>query len=220
MRLELGSPVRCSDEVFGQLADVVVDPITKRVTHLVVQPHNQHRLARLVPVALADPGESAAPAISLRSTVEEVRRLAPVQEFAYLRLGEFPVDDPDWDVGIQEVLAMPYYGASGLTGYTTGLDPHVGISYDRVPKGDVEIRRSSRVTSSDGHDVGHVDGFLVDDDQITHLVLGHGHLWGRREVTIPIGAVAKVESDEVTLGLSKDELGALEPLSVQRWSNE
>jgi sporulation protein YlmC with PRC-barrel domain len=220
MRLELGSPVRCSDDVFGEIADVVVDPIAKRVTHLVVQPHNQHGLARLVPVALADPDDRAQPEISLRCTVEEVRRLAPVQEFAYLQLGEFPVNDPDWDVGVQDVLAMPYYGASGFGGYSAELDPHVGISYDRVPKGEVEIRRSSRVTSSDGHDVGHVDGLLVDrDEQITHLVLDHGHLWGHREVTIPIGAVTKVETDAVTLSLSKDEVGALEPITVQRWSS-
>lgn len=115
---------------------------------------------------------------------------------------------------------MPYYGASGLAGYAAELDPHVGISYDRVPKGEVEIRRSSRVTSSDGHDVGHVDGLLVDrDEQITHLVLEHGHLWGHREVTIPVGAVTKVETDAVTLSLSKDEVGALEPITVQRWSS-
>ena len=107
MRLELGSPVRCSDGNFGEVADVVVDPIVRRVTHLVVQPHNRHGLARLVPVALADGSDHQQSEISLRCTIEEVRRLAPVQEYAYLRLGEFPVSDADWDVGIQDVLAMP-----------------------------------------------------------------------------------------------------------------
>jgi sporulation protein YlmC with PRC-barrel domain len=220
MRLELGSPVRCSDDLFGELADVVIDPTRRRVTHLVIQPHHRHRLARLVPVELAEAaGGDAQPEISLRCTVEEVRRLAPVQEFAYLRLGEFPVNDPDWDVGIEDVLAMPYYGGTGLGGYVEEPDPHVGLSYDRVPKGEVEIRRSSAVTSADGHHLGHVDGFVVDDDeQIAQLVLERGHLWGRREVTIPIGAVARVESDAVTLSLSKDEVAALEPAQVHRWT--
>ncbi|MGC9974027.1 MAG: PRC-barrel domain-containing protein [Gaiellaceae bacterium] len=220
MRLELGQPVRCSDDLFGELADIVIDPTRRRVTHLVVQPHHQHRLARLVPVELAGPGGGGAqPEILLRCTVEEVRRLAPVQEFAYLRLGEFPVDDPDWDVGVQDVLAMPYYdGNVALGGYAGERDPRVGLNYDRVPKGEVEIRRASAVSSADGHHLGHVDGFLVDDnDQITHLVLEHGHLWGRREVTIPIGEVRKVETDTVSLSLSKDEVGALEPVPVQRW---
>jgi sporulation protein YlmC with PRC-barrel domain len=216
MRLELGTPVRCSDDLFGELADVVIDPTRRRVTHLVVQPHHRHRLARLIPVELA---EAAQNEISLRCTVEEVRRLAPVQEYAYLRLGEFPLDDPDWDIGIEEVLALPYYGGSALGGYADDPDPHVGLSYDRVPKGEIEIRRSSAVTSADGHHLGHVDGFVIDDEeQVAEIVLERGHLWGRREVTIPIGAVAKVESDAVTLSISRDDVGALEPAEVRRWT--
>lgn len=212
MRLELGASVRCEDEVLGELADVVIDPTTKRVTHLVVQPHLDRGAARLVPIDLAQEGDGQE--ISLGCTLEEVRQLAPVHEFAYLRLGEFPVDDPDWDVGVQELLAMPYY-QPGLDPASYGAD--AGVIYDRVPKGEVEVRRASAVTSADGHHLGHVDGFIVDGEQITHLVLERGHLWGRREITIPIGAVEKVETDAVTLGLSKDEVGGLASISVRRW---
>ncbi len=214
MRLELGASIRCTDEELGELADVVIDPTTKRVTHLVVQPRHEHGLARLAPIELAESTGEGKPGILLNCTVEEVRRFAPVQEFAFLRLDEFPVGDPDWDVGVTDVLAMPYFESSlGPASYT----PDTGIIYDRVPKGEVEIRRASSVTSADGHHLGHIDGFLVEGDQITHIVLEHGHLWGRREVTIPIGAVTKVETDAVTLGLSKDAVGALEGVSVRRW---
>jgi hypothetical protein len=48
-------------------------------------------------------------------------------------------------------------------------------------------------------------------------VLEHGHLWERREITIPIGAVAEVKTDRVTLRLSKDEVGELESVPVRRW---
>ena len=54
MRLELGAPVRCTNEELGELADVVIDPVRKRVTHLVVQPRHEHGLARLVPVELVE----------------------------------------------------------------------------------------------------------------------------------------------------------------------
>jgi sporulation protein YlmC with PRC-barrel domain len=214
VRLEIGASVRCTDEELGELADIVIDPITKRVTHLVVQPRHEHGLSRLVPVELAEGDGEGKPAILLDCTVDEVRRLAPVQEFAFLRLDEFPVGDPDWDVGVMDVLAMPYYESSlGLDNYTAGT----GVVYDRVPKGKVEIRRASSVTSADGHHLGHVDGFLVDGDQITHVVLERGHLWGRRDITIPIGAVTKVETDAVTLRLSKEEVEALDGISVRRW---
>jgi sporulation protein YlmC with PRC-barrel domain len=219
MRLELGTPVRCTDDTYGELADVVIDPISKRLTHLVVRARNQDVVGtRLVPVALAEGGEDdSGSGISLRCTAEEVSRLEPVQEFAYLRLDEFPVEDPDWDVGVRDVLAMPYYEAAGF-GANPTYDPDAGVTYDRIPKGEAEIRRSSAVSSADGHGLGQVDGFLIDGEgQITHFILERGHLWGRREVTIPIGAVAKVETDAVSLSLSKDEVGALPSVRVHRW---
>ena len=215
MRLELGTPVRCTDDTFGELADVVIDPISRRLTHLVVRPHHQDGQARLVPIELAGGGDQG-PEVLLGCTVDEMNKLEPVHEYAYLRLGESPAEDPDWDVGIEDVLALPYYEADPL-GPSPIYDTNVGMAYDRVPKGEVEIRRASAVASADGHDLGRVDGFLVDSEgQITHLILERGHLWGRREVTIPIGAVASVETDAVTLGLSKDDVGSLPSVRVHR----
>jgi hypothetical protein len=222
VKLELGSPVRCTDGPFGELADVVIDPIARRVTDLVVAPHRQHGLARLVPIDLAAEANNGHAAVALRCTREHARQLPSVQEFAYLRLGEFPANDPDWDVGIENVLALPYFGYAGLGEQEIDYDPydtHVSMTYDRVPKGEVEIRRASAVLSADGHNLGHVDGFLVaDDDQITHVVLERGHLWGRRDVTIPIGAVTRVTTDSVTVRLTKDEVAALPAIPVDRWA--
>ena len=220
MRLDLGSPVRCTDDAFGELADVVIDPTTQRVTHLVVQPDSPSEPARLVPVERARGGDDARGTIVLDGSVAEIGQLESVREAAYLRLGEFPVEDPDWEVGVEEILALPYYQGLDAVGAPIAYDDHVMWKYDRIPKGDVEIRRASPVTSSDGHHLGHVDGFVVDgEDHIGHLVLEHGHLWGKREVVIPIGAVASVETDAVVLTLSKDEVGALESRRVPRWRN-
>jgi len=171
-----------------------------------------------VPIDLAV-GDDHGSEVALRCTVAEVQRLEPVHEYAYIRLGEKPVEDPDWDVGVEDVLAMPYYEGDPL-GPSPIYDTNLGLTYDRVPKGEVEIRRASAVASADGHDLGLVDGFVVDTDgQITHLLLERGHLWGRREVTIPIGAVAAVETDAVALSLSKDEVGSLPSVRVHRHSS-
>ena len=216
MRLDLGSPVECSDAKVGELADVVIDPTTRRVTHLVVEPHHRHDQAQLVPVELArgDDGD----AIRLGCTQTEFAELPRIAEIEYLRLGEFPVEDPRWDVGIGEMLALPYYDAVDMpANVIMEYEQHVTVTYDRVPKGEVEVRRASAVISVDGYSLGEVDGFVVDaDEHITHLVLERGHLWGRKEVTIPIGAVARVESDTVHVALSKDEVGALPAVHVGR----
>jgi sporulation protein YlmC with PRC-barrel domain len=212
MRLELGSRVDCSDGTFGDLTDVVIDPTTRRVVDLVVEPRHEPWLARLVPIQLAYGGDAGR--IALRATVGEVRRLPPVHEVSYLRLDGFLVDDPDWEIGTQDVFALPYYPKYDLEPQP---EDYV-LSYDRIPKHDVEIRRASAVYSSDRHHLGHVEGFVVDDaDGITHLVLERGHLWERRDVTIPIGAVATVETDVVTLALTMDEVGALPEIPVRRW---
>ena len=217
MRLEIGNRVRCTDGMYGELADIVIDPLEKRVTHLVVQPEQDEGEARLVPIQLAKGRDEEQREIELECTLDEAQRFESVRRAAYLRLGESRAEDPDWDVGVQDVLAMPYYSGVGVGPWPGELDSHVTVTYDRVPKGEVEVRRASAVISADGHSLGEVDGFVVDADKhITHFVLERGHVWGRKEVTIPIGAVARVESDVVYVDLTKDEVGALPAVRVGR----
>ena len=129
MRLELGRPVNCSDGPFGKLADIVVDPTKRRVTHLVVEPDGDHGKARLVPIELASAEDGEKSAIAVRCSVAEADQLELVEESAYLRLGEAPEVEPGWDLGVETVLAEPYYyyGTVGGLGYEYGpsdYDPH------------------------------------------------------------------------------------------------
>jgi sporulation protein YlmC with PRC-barrel domain len=214
MRLGLGDVVQCTDAPFGELADVVIDPVSRRVTHLVVQPHDRHDGARLVPIERA---RAAGDAVALDCSIADVEALEPVHESAYLRVGEFPVADPDWEIGIQDVLALPLYQEMDSMGGAVNPDPHVTVNYDRIPKHEVELRRSSPVMSADGHHLGHVDGFLIGSGETADIVLERGHLWGRREIVIPAAAVARVENDSVTLSLTKDDVEALTARRVHRW---
>ena len=139
MRLDLGTEVRCSDGDLGELADIVIDPTTRRVTHLVVEPKHEYFTPRLVPVDLV--GSADATPIVLTCSIEEAGKLEHAEEIAYLRLGEFPVDDPRYDVQVTEMLALPYYEGldmptAGVTRYGQGVD----VRYQRVPKGEIEIR--------------------------------------------------------------------------------
>ena len=213
MRLDLGSRVHCTDAVFGELADVIVNPISRRVTHLVVAPHGHPERARLVPIERARPADDG---LALDCAVADVEALEPLHESAYVRAGELVVTDPDWDIGAQDVLALPVY--QELEGMTAiDPDPHVMVSYDRIPKHEVEIRRSSAVISADGHRLGHVDGFLIGRGETADIVLEHGHLWGRREIVIPAGAVERVQNDSITLSLTKEQVAKLDVRHVHRW---
>jgi sporulation protein YlmC with PRC-barrel domain len=214
MRLELGTPARCTDGHFGELRDAVIDPRAKRVTHLVIGPHHKPDATRLVPIELADVGADRE--IVLHCSLEEAKAFDSAQDFAYVRLDELPVEDPDWDIGIENVLAIPYYQPGEPMDSAYAYSDKVAVSYDRVPKGEVEIRRSSPVTTCDGHVVGHVEGFVVDDDdQIAHLVLEQRHLWRRRRVSVPMSAVTKVETDSVKVRMTKRQLKALPSMRRQ-----
>ena len=68
-------------------------------------------------------------------------------------------------------------------------------------------------------DVGRVDEFLVDreTEHITHLVLREGHLWGQKDVTIPVSEIERIEEDTVYLKLDKEEIERLPSIPVRRW---
>ena len=211
MRLDLDCAVTCADGAFGELSDVIIDPATLRITHLVVQPPEHHHLARLLPVSRARGAQRDKTGIVLDCTLAEINELPPIHESDLVRLSERPAPDGDFDVGIEDgtILAPTQsLGVGALGGDAIEVDPYMAVSFDRIPKGTVEIRRHSGVSSSDGHRVGHIVGFILDDsDQIAGLVLEHGHLWGKRELELPGGSIDRIRSDEVLLTLPKDQVG-------------
>lgn len=93
-------------------------------------------------------------------------------------------------------------------------------SFDRMPAGGWEIRRSSDVVSSDGYLLGLVEGFLVDPAEgITHVVLQPGHFWGRGDVAIPIFKVCAIASDRVQLRATREQIGRWPTVAIDRLGN-
>jgi len=196
VRFEIGTPVSCEDGPCGVLSRVVIDPIKRSVTHLVVEPRHRHSLARLVPVELAEPREGA---LGLRCTLAAWRALRLVEESEYL------VPPEEWlEYSGDSLLGLPYYAET----------PPV-IAHERLPAGEVEIRRGEHVHASDGV-IGRVEGVVVDpaDHHLTHVLLQEGHLWGKKDVAIPIGAVDRVDWDGVHVSLAKQEIAELPPIEV------
>src|SRR5213593_3927793 len=206
MRLELGKRVRCADGAARELADVVIDAATISVTHLVVQPHDDHEAARLVPIQLAEAGGDGHE-LSLTCTAEMLKELEPVAAHAYLPAGERIQQESNWDIGVEDMQSVPQYAPTGFGEYGEYGQDAV-VTYDRVPKGEIELRSASAVYSADRHHLGSVDGIVVDSgDRITQLLLKGGRLWWKRELAIPAEAIAKFETDMVVLGIEKSEVG-------------
>src|SRR5258708_38220623 len=77
----IGAGVRCTDGACGTLSRVVVDPVAREVTHLLVQPRQGHEPARLVPLGLVT---SAAGEARMSCTSAALGRPDPRQETPFL----------------------------------------------------------------------------------------------------------------------------------------
>jgi sporulation protein YlmC with PRC-barrel domain len=205
----IGSEVCCSDGDCGELRRIVLDPVARPLTHLVVEARHRHGEGHLVPIELA---ESTANQIRLRCTTAEFEAL---EDAEYTQL--LPVTSGTWGYGPGDLLSMPYYGLGsgsigmGASGLSSG--PQVTV-YDRVPLGDVQVRRGDSVHATDGS-IGRVQGLVIDphDHHVTHVLLDEGHLWGKKRVAIPINAVASVD-DGVRLALTKDQVRDLPSINL------
>lgn len=209
----IGAAVRCQGQPYGRLVRVVLDPVARRLTHLVVAPEHGRGRERLVPLELvapaADPGSATEPGdIRLTCGVDEFEALDAAEETEYLpgeeALGYAP----------EQMIPWPSYGLGAGIGDPGLLSPlETGpVVRDRVPAGEVQIRRGDRVEAADGL-IGQVKGLLIDpgDCAVTHVLLAEGHLWGRRTVAVPIGTVSWT-GGTVRTALSRRELAALAPV--------
>ncbi len=197
----IGTGASCTDGACGKVARVVIDPVARTITHLVVEPKHWSGPGRLVPLDLID---ATAGEIRLRCTLAEFDELDPAEETQFVPgTPGYPGYNPE------QVAFMPYYGLG-----VGGSSVPVAVTYDTVPLDEVEVRRGEHVHATDGP-IGHVQGLVIDADSrhVTHVLLQEGHLWGRKEVAIPIGAVAGVD-DGIRLSLTKQEVQDLPPVDI------
>jgi len=188
----LGARASCSDGFCGQVSRTIIDPAARTVTHLVIAPRHRNADARLVPVELV---EATGGAITLRCTLAEFDRLDPAEE----------ADLVEADFG--NVARMGF----GDEAYGIGQPPPIVVSHV-VPLGETEVGRHESVHAVDG-EIGRVAGFVVDPagHQVTHVLLKEGHLWGRKEVAIPVSAVASLDTG-IRLSITKQQVEDLPPL--------
>src|SRR5271166_3245131 len=197
----IGADASCTDGACGEVSRVVVDPVARAVTHLVVEPAHWRGSGRLVPLDLID---ATTGEIRLRCTLAEFEKLDPAEETQFLPgTPGYPGYDPE------QVLSMPYYGIG-----MGGGDVPVAVTYDAVPLDEVEVRRGEHVHATDGR-IGKVQGLVIDPDshRVTHVLLQEGHLWGRKEVAIPIGAVTGVD-DGIRLNITKQQVQDLPAVDI------
>ncbi|MGH3154487.1 MAG: PRC-barrel domain-containing protein [Streptosporangiaceae bacterium] len=207
----IGARASCSDGHCGEVTRMIIDPATRAVTHLVIEPKHRRHRGRLVPLELVD---TAAGQIRLRCTIGEFDQLEPAEEVDL-------EEGADYGGGYGAAESVQGYGgvgSMGVGGSASGMTIGGSLGHhrpvvlqDAVPLGETEVRPGEHVHALDG-EIGQVQGFVVNpgDHQVTHVLLKEGHLWGRKEVAIPISAVTRVD-EGIRLNITKQQVQDLPP---------
>jgi uncharacterized membrane protein/sporulation protein YlmC with PRC-barrel domain len=201
--IAIDARIECLDGPCGQCLTLIVDRETRKVTHLVLEdetlPYKPYQ--RLVPVDQVAAADKAL--IRLNCTRDEVARMEPFIQTHYIRKTELSY------TVLQGGEDLPDASMEGVS-YST-------YEEEMVPDGAVAIRPGMEVEATDGH-AGTAGDLVVDPTsaEITHFVLREGHLWGKKEVTLPLAAVERVAGDTVYLKLDKQAIGQLPAIPVRR----
>jgi len=213
MQFPIGIEVHCGDGVCGELTRVVIDPVARKVTYLVVEPDGVVGGGRLVPLALVD--EDGGDEVKLKCSLDDFGKLEPADETHFL-----PGINAGLDYPSEQAWSLPYYGLGNLGGFGMGTGAESLASagvvvYERLPLGEIDLRRGEAVHASDGA-IGKVQGVVVDprDHHMTHVVLQEGHLWGKKQVVIPIDAIRDVK-DGIQLSLTKEQVKGLPEVDLE-----
>jgi len=213
-RFEIGTPVACSEGDCGELLRVIVDPATNAVTHLAVGRRKDDGTDRLVPVDLA---VSVDCKIRLSCSKSEFEALLPAQDAALSPQAQPSGSQRNQVLAADEFVVFAGPGANPNLFANPRNAPRT-VTFDRVPEGEVELRAGDAVEATDGP-IGRVAGLVVNpaDNHVTHVLLDEGHLWGKKQVAIPIADIKRISS-AVQVNLTKKQVGELPPVDASPFS--
>ena len=211
MEIPLNAQVECTDGVCGRSVYVLINPVIDQVTHLVVKEDSSPNTEYIVPVDFVT--ETIADTIQLRCSKAELEKMDPFIKTTFI---EEKIPDRNFrysgKYGMGSYYYMPYV--------TPDRTVYESMENQQIPPGELTVRRGTRVEATDGY-VGKVDEFVVNPENghITHLVMREGHLWGQKDVIIPLSAMGDTRQDTVFLKIDKHQIESLPTFPVhRRWS--
>ncbi len=208
--IPIDADVWCMDGKYGQSTGVLVNPFYDKVVEIVVRSATNPHNVFIVP--LATMADSSNGIIRLSCTSTELERMEP---FIKTELME-----DKWSSSYPASFGASSYGyGSGaymFWPYALPIAPLV-IEHQQIPAGELFIRRRTSIEATDGR-VGHVDELQVhlDTGHITHIVMREGHLWGQRDVSIPIKAIREMHDRSIFLQLNRQQVEALPVIPIRR----
>jgi sporulation protein YlmC with PRC-barrel domain len=198
----IGVPVFALDGRIGHLHKVVVDPHTRRVSHLIVHRGFLLDEDRVVPVELVE--RSTAEGIIMHLTSQEVSRLPRYHEAC------FRGPPPDWEpLPGYEAADILFWGPPDAGVVPPGLPVVEYTIRHGIPERTVVLERNTEVRTRD-EAVGEIDYLLVDPlhHELTHLVVRLDDQ-PQQPVIVPFAWVEDLGDGYVLLGCTREDLRRL-----------
>jgi len=201
MNVPINAKVECTDGACGRSTTVVVNPVNRSVTHVAIEDKSlPDNTTRLVP--MANVAEVTDDRIRLSCTRADVAKLGPFVVADFIQ---------------QSPSGGAYSSGDGYSaGYVFDDTAYDAVEEQEIPEGELGLYGGMHVEASDGR-VGTVDQLVLDPKSgaITGLVMRKGHLWGSKDVTVPVGQIESVDGDAVHLKLDTSAVGALPAMKVR-----
>lgn len=201
MDIPLKANVHCTDGLAGQTICVMIDPVRRQLTHVVVYEKAATHLNRLVPAELITVSDRQN--IHLGCTRAQLATLRPFIEIEYPRDGALY-----FTYGTDDIRNWPY---------ETAVEMPVPPELERLIPEAVVIHQNSLVRAVDGR-VGQAKSFLINpaNKNLISIALETGYFWNRQELILPLAQVERFEEDRIFLKLDKYHLKRLAAFQTQK----
>jgi len=195
MDLHLKAYVDCTDGRIGHLENIIVNPQAEKVTYLVIKEHDIANTLRLVPEKFVKSADHET--VELRIDKKKIQKMKHFIQEDYVPSN-----------------IMLYMAEQ--EGWYAGIPAAMFVEREAIPTGGVAVHKGAKVFAKDEH-VGKVDEFLVEGKtgRITHLVLVEGHLWGKKDIAVPVKQIDRYENGDVYLKIDKAQVESLPEFDVK-----
>ena len=195
--------VECIDGVCGHSVYVLINPVIDQVTHLVVKENDPPNTEYIIPIDFVT--ETTSGRIRLHCSKAEMEMGESFIKTKFIKeMGSIIHHRLDIKTLLQSFF------------YLTIINPPVPV-YD--PVREFAIHQGTPVEATDGY-IGKVDELVVnrENGHITHLVMREDHLWGKKDIIIPVSAMDNTyrdtSNDCLFLTLNRQQVHALSPFTL------
>ena len=187
-------------EKIGMLDRVVLDPETKKISHIIAKQGILFPNRKVIPISYLNlDGER----ITLTKNAMELKNLPDFIESSYVSTED--ADDDMQNTDIVYFYPPPYtaWWAAGV--HITYPKSSYVVKEETIPEGTVALEEGATVLDRDGEKLGSVERVIVDqdEDRVTHLVVSRG-LLSKEHKLIPTLWITDVMEDEVHLSINSN----------------